>query len=160
MKYGRLCTFLQAHMRFIPGGNGNSPHRWMQNRRRCLHYRTQSWRFWGHWQLLGLHVVRWTEWVRMYGIASGLPFLVFPYFCDIHEGKHMSCVMYGIAVTRPCVRCLGTIDDIRNLWESNKLQASQIMLAREEYVWLVGRPERMDKKTFIERVELGSSCRR
>lgn len=49
------------------------------------------------------------------------------------------------------MKCLVTMDNIRDLRESDNRQLGQTILAREGYPWLIKRAERMDKKYFYRK---------
>lgn len=55
----------------------------------------------------------------------------------------MSCVRQWLAMTIPCVRCLKTMYQIRDLKGSNKRLLKQTMLRREENAQLMERAEKI-----------------
>lgn len=72
--------------------------------------------------------------------------MVLCYSCNLHEGKDDSCVKHDIAVRKPFSRFLVAIDNLLHLWETEELQLTLKIPAREEYACLIERTERLGKK--------------
>lgn len=71
--------------------------------------------------------------VKVVGVGKNVCYcflIVLSYCCKISEGKDISCAKHCNAVTRPYIRCVVALDDIRSLRDSDKRQLRQTMLAR------------------------------
>lgn len=151
-----MCTSLLAQLRFMSGKYGNFS-QWRAHEIRIYRfYMTLWWMFWDHWWMLDLQDLSGTEWGRMHTPAS--PISVSSCW-DIGKGKDMACVKHGIAVPNPCVRCLDTMHDIRELlqkrWTTDKRAYAYQRSIRSDIgqIWEDGKETRLEIAT-----DLGSGC--
>lgn len=68
------------------------------------------------------------------------------YCRKIPDRNDMSCAKHGVAVRRPILRVLVSIDEIFDLWKSKERHLKETMYAKWETSWLMARAERLDMR--------------
>lgn len=150
MKDSGVCAGLQGQVRFMQKKYGGSSHRWAYHRIDvCI-----AWSWDEEYEATsGSCICSFWDGQSREAIMQSLSDCCCLLLRHTWKKGHiMSCVKHGIAATRRRLWCLVALEDVGDLWNINKLQLTQTMLAKGDYVVFMGKAESTGREDVYRKI--------